>query len=51
MASEATMAVRGNMHMDTKVIKVVDFKSEVIRPPMLFGGSDQLLLSLSHVGL
>ena len=31
MASEATkMAVRGNMHMDTKVIKVADVKSEVM---------------------
>ena len=30
MASEATkMAIRGNMHMDTRVIKVTDFKSEV----------------------
>ena len=30
MASEATkMAVRGNMHMDTRVIEVADFKSEV----------------------
>ena len=29
MASEATqMAVRGNMHMDTRVIEVADFKSE-----------------------
>ena len=33
MASEATkMAVRGNMHMDTRVIKVVDFKG-CLRPP------------------
>ena len=30
MASEATKAVRGNMHMDARVIKVADFKSEVI---------------------
>ena len=31
VASQATkMAVRGNMHMDTRVIKVADFKSEVI---------------------
>ena len=31
MASEATkMAVRGNMHMDTRVIRVSDFKSGVI---------------------
>ena len=31
MASEVTkMAVGGNIHMDTRVIKVVDFKSEVI---------------------
>ena len=30
MASEATMAVRGNVHMDTRIIKVADFKSEVI---------------------
>ena len=30
MASEATkIAVLGNMHMDTRVIKVADFKSEV----------------------
>ena len=32
MASEATIAseaVGGNMHMDTRVIKVADFKSEV----------------------
>ena len=30
MASEATkMAVRGNMHMDTRVIEVPDFNSEV----------------------
>ena len=30
MASEATkMAVRGNMHIDTRVIKVAGFKSEV----------------------
>ena len=29
VASEATyMAVIGNMHMDTRVIKVTDFKSE-----------------------
>ena len=31
MASEATkMAVGGNMHMDTRVIKVNDVKSEVV---------------------
>ena len=31
MASEATkMEVGGNIHMDTRVIKVFDFKSEVI---------------------
>ena len=30
MASEATkMAVRGNMHMETRVIEVADFKSKV----------------------
>ena len=32
MASEAIMAskaVGGNMHMDTRIIRVVDFKSEV----------------------
>ena len=29
MASEVTKDVRGNMHMDTRVIKVDDFKSEV----------------------
>ena len=34
MASEA---VRGNMHMDTRVIKVPDFKSEVKWPPRSFG--------------
>ena len=30
MALEATMAVRGNMHIDTSIIKVADFKYEVI---------------------
>ena len=31
MASEATkMAVRGNMHMDTRVFEVTEFNSEVI---------------------
>ena len=31
MASEATkMAVRGNMHMDTRVVRVPNFKSGVI---------------------
>ena len=31
MASGATkMAVKGNMHMDSMVIRVADFKSEVI---------------------
>ena len=30
MASEATkMAVRGNMHMGTKVVEVTEFNSEV----------------------
>ena len=30
MASEATeMAVRGNMHMDTRVVEVTEFNSEV----------------------
>ena len=30
MASEATkMAVRGNMHMDTRVVEVTKFNSEV----------------------
>ena len=29
MASEATMAVRGNMNIYTRVIKVAGFKSEV----------------------
>ena len=30
MASEATyLAVRGNMHIDTRVIEVADFKYEV----------------------
>ena len=38
MASEATqMAVRGNMHMDTRIIKISDFKSEVKWSPMPFG--------------
>ena len=39
MASEAVMAsevVGGNMHMDTRVIRVADFKSEVKWPPRLF---------------
>ena len=35
MASEA---IGGNMYMDTKVIKVADFKSEVKWPPRLFWG-------------
>ena len=35
MASEA---VGGNMPMNTRVIKVADVKSEVIRPPRSFGG-------------
>ena len=31
MASDATkMALRGNMHMDTRVITVVQLKSEII---------------------
>ena len=39
MASEATkMAVRCNMHMDTKVIEVADFKSEVKLDLRPFGG-------------
>ena len=39
MASEATkMAVRGNMHNDTRVIEVADFKSEVKRDLRPFGG-------------
>ena len=29
MASEATMNIKDNMHMDTRVIKVADLKSEV----------------------
>ena len=30
MASEASLeAVRGNMHIDTRVIEVADFKSEI----------------------
>ena len=30
MASDATnMSVRGNMHIDTRIIEVADFKSEV----------------------
>ena len=33
MTSEA---IGGNMHMDTRVIKVADFKSEVKRPPRQF---------------
>ena len=36
------MAVRGNMHMDIRVIKVADFKFEVIWPPRLFGGRHAL---------
>ena len=32
------MAVRGNMHMDTRAIKVADLKYEVIRSLRLFGG-------------
>ena len=35
MASEV---VEDNMHMDTRVFKVADFKSEVIQPPRSFGG-------------
>ena len=39
MASEATkMAVRGYMHMDTRVIEVADFNSEVKFDLMLFEG-------------
>ena len=34
----ALEAVGGNMHMDARVIKVADFKSEVIRPPRSYGG-------------
>ena len=31
MVSEASkIALRGNMHMNTRVIKIADFKSEVI---------------------
>ena len=33
MASEA---IGGNMHMDTRVLKLADFKSEVKRPPRQF---------------
>ena len=29
-AAKASEAIRGNMHMDTRVIKVADVKSEVI---------------------
>ena len=37
MASEATkMAVRDNMHMDTRVIKVFYYKSEVIYDPRVY---------------
>ena len=39
MASEA---VGGNMHMDTRVIKVADVNSEVIGPPRSFGGCNGL---------
>ena len=35
MASEV---VGDKMHMDTRVFKVADFKSEVIRLPRSFGG-------------
>ena len=39
MASEATkMAVRGNMHVDTRVIEDHDFNSEVKFDLMLFEG-------------
>ena len=31
-------AIGGNMHIDTRVIKIADFKSEVIRLPRSFGG-------------
>ena len=34
----AQEAVGGNLNMDTRVIKVADFKSEVIWPPWSFGG-------------
>ena len=33
----ALEAIGGNMHMDTRVIKVADFKSEVKQPPRSFG--------------
>ena len=42
MASEATKkAVRDNMHLNTRVIKVIDFKSEIkfdLRPWSRFDG-------------
>ena len=31
-AAMASEAVGGNMHMDTRVLKVADFKSEVMLP-------------------
>ena len=36
-ATMASEAVRGNMHMDTRVVKVADFKSEVKWPSRSFG--------------
>ena len=40
---EATKkGVRGDMHMDTRIIKVAGLKSEVIIPPRLFGGRHDL---------
>ena len=36
-AAVASEAVGGNMHMDTRVIKVADFKSEVKLTPRSFG--------------
>ena len=33
----ALEAIGGNMHMDTRVIKVADFKSEVKLTPRSFG--------------
>ena len=38
IASEAVMAIGGNMHMDTRAIMVADVKSEVIWPLRMFGG-------------
>ena len=41
MASEA---IGGNMHMDTRVFKVADFKSEAFCLPRWFGGLGYIYL-------